>query len=367
MSEDPFVTHRSLLFTVAYEMLGSAADAEDVVQETWVRWANVAQEEVRDPRAYLVRIVTRQALDRARTLARRREDYVGMWLPEPLLTSPDVADDVELAESVSIAMLTVLETLGAVERAVFVLRDVFDVPYAEIAPIVGRTENTAAQLAARARRRVRGKTADSATDLVRQRRLVDAFFAAARDGDFDALLAVLDNDVVLRVDATAAGAPTTIRGAQSVAANARAFQGLAANTQAFQGLASNARAFQAIAANPRAFQALAANPRALQGLASNAQAFQAQAAAARGISGINVQGLQAISQNSLAFSAMAANPRAFQALAANPRALQAISSNPQAFAAVASQPAFAALAGQPAFSAMASDSSFANAIGGNSR
>ena len=133
MTDDPFVTHRSLLFTVAYEMLGSAADAEDVVQETWLRWADVDRAEVRDPRAYLVRIVTRQALNRLRTLARRREEYVGEWLPEPLLTSPDVAEDVELAESVSIAMLTVLETLAPAERAVFVLREVFDVPYAEIA------------------------------------------------------------------------------------------------------------------------------------------------------------------------------------------------------------------------------------------
>ena len=140
MSDDPFVTHRSLLFTVAYEMLGSAADAEDVVQETWLRWAGSVDRpaEVRDPRAYLVRIVTRQALNRLRTVSRRREEYVGEWLPEPLLTSPDVADDVELAESVSIAMLTVLETLGPDERAVFVLREVFDVPYDEIAEAVGK-------------------------------------------------------------------------------------------------------------------------------------------------------------------------------------------------------------------------------------
>ena len=142
MSDDPFVSHRSLLFTVAYEMLGSAADAEDVVQETWLRWADIgdaARDEVRDPRAYLVRIVTRQALNRLRTLARRREDYVGEWLPEPLLTSPDVTEDVELAENVSIAMLTVLETLGPDERAVFVLREVFDVPYDEIAEAVGKS------------------------------------------------------------------------------------------------------------------------------------------------------------------------------------------------------------------------------------
>ncbi|HZQ87547.1 MAG TPA: sigma-70 family RNA polymerase sigma factor, partial [Acidimicrobiales bacterium] len=136
MNDDAFGRHRSLLFTVAYEMLGSAADAEDVVQETWLRWAGVDHATVRDHRAYLVRIVTRQALNRLRTLSRRREDYVGAWLPEPLLTSPDVAADVELAESVSMAMLTVLETLAPAERAVFVLREVFDTPYEEIAEAV---------------------------------------------------------------------------------------------------------------------------------------------------------------------------------------------------------------------------------------
>ena len=139
MMDDPFVTHRGLLFTVAYEMLGAAVDAEDVVQETWLRWADVDHAEVRDPRAYLVRMVTRQALNRLRTVSRRREDYVGEWLPEPLLTSPDVAEDAELAESVSIAMLTVLETLGPAERAVFVLHEVFETPYDEIAEVVGKT------------------------------------------------------------------------------------------------------------------------------------------------------------------------------------------------------------------------------------
>ena len=130
MTDDPFVAHRGLLFTVAYEMLGSAGDAEDVVQETWLRWADVDHAEVRDPRAYLVRMVTRQALNRLRTVSRQREDYVGEWLPEPLLTSPDVAEDAELAENVSIAMLTVLETLGPAERAVFVLHEVFETPFA---------------------------------------------------------------------------------------------------------------------------------------------------------------------------------------------------------------------------------------------
>ena len=147
MTDDPFVTHRSLLFTVAYEMLGSAADADDVLQESWLRWAGVDQAQVLDPRAYLVRTVTRQALNRLRTVSRRREDYVGEWLPEPLLTSPDVADDVELAESVSIAMLTVLETLGPTERAVFVLREVFDTPYEEIAEAIGKSADAVRQIA----------------------------------------------------------------------------------------------------------------------------------------------------------------------------------------------------------------------------
>jgi RNA polymerase sigma-70 factor (ECF subfamily) len=154
MTEDPFVAHRSLLFTVAYEMLGSAADAEDVLQEAWLRWADVDHSQVRDPRAYLIRVVTRQALNQMRTLSRRREEYVGEWLPEPLLTSPDVAEDVELAESVSIAMLTVLETLGPTERAVFVLREVFETPYGEIAEAIGKSPATVRQIARRARERV---------------------------------------------------------------------------------------------------------------------------------------------------------------------------------------------------------------------
>src|SRR3954471_19773536 len=124
-----FLAHRNLLFTVAYEMLGSAADAEDVLQETWLQWVKVDLPPVRDPRAYLVRITTRQALNRLRTVKRRREAYVGEWLPEPLLTGTDVADDVELAESVSMALMLVLETLSPTERAVFVLREAFDVSY----------------------------------------------------------------------------------------------------------------------------------------------------------------------------------------------------------------------------------------------
>src|ERR1700704_6672894 len=165
MSGDPFVTHRNLLFTVAYEMLGSAADAEDVVQETWLRWADIgdaARDEVRDPRAYLVRIITRQALNRLPPLARPGEGYVGQWLPEPLLTSPDVAEDVELAESVSIAMLTVLETLEPTERAVFVLREVFDMPYGEIAEAIGKSAAAVRQIARRAREHVAAPRAPGA-------------------------------------------------------------------------------------------------------------------------------------------------------------------------------------------------------------
>ena len=200
MTYDPFVAHRGLLFTVAYEMLGSAADAEDVVQETWLRWAGVDRDEVRDPRAYLVRIVTRQALNRLRTLARRREEYVGEWLPEPLLTGPDVAEDVELAEGVSIAMLTVLETLAPTERAVFVLREVFDVPYADIAQAVDKTPEAVRQIAHRAREHVAARRPRIRVDRAEHRRVVDRFLAAIGTGDLGVLLDVLAPDVVLIAD-----------------------------------------------------------------------------------------------------------------------------------------------------------------------
>src|ERR687892_292756 len=200
MNDDPFVAHRSLLFTVAYEMTGSAADAEDVVQEAWLRWANVDQSEVRDPRAYLVRIVTRKALDRLRALSRRREEYVGEWLPEPLLTSPDVAEDVELAESVSIAMLTVLETLGPTERAVFVLHEVFEVPYDEIAEAVGKTPAAVRQIAHRAREHVAARRPRIEVSRAEQQAAVERFLAALRTGDLQVLLDVLAPDVVLVAD-----------------------------------------------------------------------------------------------------------------------------------------------------------------------
>ena len=200
VTADPFVTHRSLLFTVAYEMLGSAADAEDVVQETWLRWDGVDRAEVREPRAYLVRIVTRQALNRLRTLSRRREDYVGEWLPEPLLTSPDIAEDVEFAESVSIAMLTVLETLTPVERAVFVLHEVFDLPYPDIAASVDKTQAAVRQIAHRAREHVAARRPRIRVDRAEQQRVVDRFLTALQTGDLQVLLDVLAPDVVLIAD-----------------------------------------------------------------------------------------------------------------------------------------------------------------------
>jgi RNA polymerase sigma-70 factor (ECF subfamily) len=201
--DDPFVAHRGLLFTVAYEMLGSAADAEDVVQETWLRWDAIgepARADVRDPRAFLVRMVTRKALDRLRPSARRREEYVGEWLPEPLLTAPDVADDVELAESVSIAMLTVLETLTPVERAVFVLREVFDVPYEEIAEAVDKSAAAVRQLAHRARQHVAARRPRVEVSRAEQKAVVERFVAAVNRGDLQGLLDVLAPDVVLVAD-----------------------------------------------------------------------------------------------------------------------------------------------------------------------
>ncbi len=197
---DPFVTHRSLLFTVAYEMLGSAADAEDVVQETWLRWTGVDQAEVLHPRAYLVRIVTRQALDRLRAVSRRRETYVGEWLPEPPLTTPDVAEDVELAESVSIAMLTVLEALGPDERVVFVLREVFGVPYDEIADAVDKSQAAVRQIAHRARDHVSARRPRMTPGRNEQQAAVASFRAAVETGDILGLLEVLAPDVVLVAD-----------------------------------------------------------------------------------------------------------------------------------------------------------------------
>jgi RNA polymerase sigma-70 factor, ECF subfamily len=232
MNEDAFADHRNLLFTVAYEMLGSASDAEDVVQETWLRWADVDHATVRDHRAYLVRIVTRQALNRLRSLARRREDYVGEWLPEPLMTSPDVVDDVELAESVSIAMLTVLETLGPTERAVFVLREVFETPYDEIGEALDKSPAAVRQIAHRARDHVAARRPRVPVSTTEQQEAVDRFLAAVLHGDLQGLLDVLAPDVVVIADGGgfAAAARRPIEGAERVAA----FLMLASRTADFE-------------------------------------------------------------------------------------------------------------------------------------
>ena len=197
---EAFVAHRNLLFTVAYEMLGSAADAEDVLQETWLRWANVELDTVLDQRAYLVRITTRQALTRLRTLRRRKESYVGPWLPEPLLTTPDVAEDVELADSVSMAMMLVLETLTPTERAVFVLREVFDLEYDEIAEAVDKSPAAVRQIAHRARNRVAERRPRGVVSAAETRGALDAFQRAVETGDLQNLLDILAPDVVLLGD-----------------------------------------------------------------------------------------------------------------------------------------------------------------------
>lgn len=197
---EAFLAHRNLLFTVAYEMLGSAADAEDVLQETWLRWVNVDLGTVHNQRAYLVRITTRQALGRLRALGRRKESYVGSWLPEPLLTAPDVAEDVELADSVSMAMLLVLETLAPTERAVFVLREVFDFGYDEIAEAVDKTPATVRQIAHRARAHVAARRPRGVGSPVKSRDALGAFQRAVETGDLQPLLDLLAPDVVLLGD-----------------------------------------------------------------------------------------------------------------------------------------------------------------------
>jgi RNA polymerase sigma-70 factor (TIGR02957 family) len=197
---EAFVAHRNLLFTVAYELLGSAADAEDVLQETWLRWADVDLAEVRNHRAYLVRITTRQALSRLRTLGRRKESYVGPWLPEPLLTAPDVAEDVELADSVSMAMLLVLETLTPTERAVFVLREVFALEYDEIAEAVDKSQDAVRQIAHRARNHVAARRPRGVVSQAESRGALEAFQHAVETGDLQSLLDLLAPDVVLLGD-----------------------------------------------------------------------------------------------------------------------------------------------------------------------
>ncbi|TCO30087.1 RNA polymerase sigma-70 factor (ECF subfamily) [Kribbella steppae] len=216
---EAFVAHRNLLFTVAYELLGSAADAEDVLQETWLRWVDVEHDEVRNQRAYLVKITTRQALTRLRTLGRRKESYVGPWLPEPLLTAPDVAEDVELADSVSMAMLLVLETLTPTERAVFVLREVFALEYDEIAEAVDKTQAAVRQIAHRARSHVAARRPRGVVSASESRGALEAFQHAIETGDLQSLLDLLAPDVVLLGDGGGVrqAVPHPVVGAEKVA------------------------------------------------------------------------------------------------------------------------------------------------------
>ena len=199
---DVFEEHRPVLMGVAYRMLGRVADAEDVVQEAWLRWSGADRSEVREPRAYLVRVTTRLAIDRLRQVKARGETYVGPWLPEPYVTDfgdtvPDTAEQAVLADSVSLAVLVVMESLSPLERAVFVLREAFGYPYADIAAMLDRGEPAVRQLAGRARRHVEERRRRYEVDPVRRRDLTERFLAAAGGGDLEGLMSLLAPDVRL--------------------------------------------------------------------------------------------------------------------------------------------------------------------------
>jgi RNA polymerase sigma factor (sigma-70 family) len=220
-----FEEHRTYLRAVAYRMLGSVSEADDAVQETWLRLSRSDTSEVENLGGWLTTVLARVCLDMLRSRKSRREESLGARVPEPIAGRADGADPEQealLSDSVGLALLVVLETLTPAERLAFVLHDMFAVPFDEIAPVVGRSPDAARQLASRARRRVRGADTSYEPDHTRQREVVDAFLAAARDGDFDALVAVLDPDVVLRSDRAAlpAGVPREVHGAPAVARRA---------------------------------------------------------------------------------------------------------------------------------------------------
>ncbi|SDC08692.1 RNA polymerase sigma-70 factor, ECF subfamily [Geodermatophilus telluris] len=216
-----FEAHRRLLFTVAYQMLGSVTDAEDAVQDAWLRWSAADRDDVADPRAWLVRTTTRLALDRLTSARARRETYVGPWLPEPLLTDRggDPADEAVLGDEVSLALLVVLESLSPAERAVFVLREVFGVPAAEVAAVLGRSEAAVRQIGHRAREHVAARRPRSVVDRRVHREVTERFLAACLGGDVDALVAALAPDAVLVTDGggRAKAALRPITGADKVA------------------------------------------------------------------------------------------------------------------------------------------------------
>jgi RNA polymerase sigma factor (sigma-70 family) len=215
-----FERHRTHLRAVAYRMLGSVGEAEDAVQEAWLRLNRSEDARIENLAAWLTTVVGRVSLDMLRARRSRREEQFGGRLPEPIVSVDDLTDPEQealLADSVGLALLVVLETLTPSERLAFVLHDMFAVPFEDIAPIVGRTPVATRQLASRARRRVHGQTPSPDVDLVKQREVVDAFLAASRSGDFEALIAVLDPDVVFRADRGPAGEPTSVEGAAAVA------------------------------------------------------------------------------------------------------------------------------------------------------
>ena len=217
-----FEEHRAHLEAVAYRMLGSLSEAEDAVQESWFRLNRSETSGVENMRGWLTTVVARVCLDLLRARRARREDFVGSELPEPIVTLPTNGpeDETVLADSVGLALLVVLDTLTPAERLAFVLHDMFGMPFEEIAPIVERSPAATRQLASRARRRVRGATPVTDPDLARQRKVIDAFLAAARNGDFEALVEVLDPDVVFRADRgrmQIAGARPVVTGAAAVA------------------------------------------------------------------------------------------------------------------------------------------------------
>ena len=221
-----FEQHRAHLRAVAYRMLGSASEAEDAVQESWIRLGRTDVSAVENLRAWLTTVVARVCLDLLRARKSRREDALDVHVPDPVITRADGDPESTaiLADSVGLALLVVLETLEPRERLAFVLHDVFGMAFDEIAPIVNRSPAAARQLASRARRRVQHRAPSADADLHEQRRVVDAFLAAAREGDFERLVAVLDPDIVLRADGGAlAGASRLVRGAGAVAAQAASF------------------------------------------------------------------------------------------------------------------------------------------------
>jgi RNA polymerase sigma factor (sigma-70 family) len=227
-----FEDNRTHLRAVAYRMLGSVSEADDAVQESWLRLSRSDASEIETMRAWLTTVVARVSLDMLRSRRSRREEPLGPHVPEPIVSREDEVDpehEALLADSVGLALLVVLETLSPVERLAFVLHDMFGVPFDEIAPVVDRSPAAARQLASRARRRVRGSAPVPDPDLARQREVVEAYLAAARNGDFEALLEVLDPDVVLRADRGALRPDQSreVRGARAVAAEALGFVQLA--------------------------------------------------------------------------------------------------------------------------------------------